>query len=56
MSLTVALWLHRLVSSRAAVALTRPVDRKPMEIEIERLPDYFWRALGFPPVRRPGAE
>jgi len=32
------------------------LDRKPMEIEVDRLPDYFWRDLGFQQPRRPGGE
>jgi len=27
-----------------------------MEIEVERLPDYFWRDLGFQQPRRPDGE
>jgi hypothetical protein len=58
MAPTFTLWLGRLLSScaGASVPLHPSVDRKPMEIQVERLPDYFWRDLGFPPVRRPGGE
>jgi hypothetical protein len=50
-------WLNRLLyrdlDARARVAST---DRKPMEIEVERLPDRQWRDLGFASTRRPGGE
>ena len=32
------------------------IDRKAMEIEVDRLPDYFWRDLGFQQPRRPEGE
>jgi hypothetical protein len=48
MSLAVALWLDRLLSGTSNTAsLLMPAGRKPMEIQVERLPDYFWRDLGF---------
>jgi hypothetical protein len=51
------LWLDRLLSLRSGPApLSLPSDRKPLEIEVERLPDHLWRALGFALVRRPGGE
>jgi hypothetical protein len=57
MALTFTLWLGRLLSSAgAAVPLPPSTNRKPMEIQVERLPDYLWRDLGFPPARRPGGE
>jgi hypothetical protein len=58
MALTFTLWLGRLVSSSAgaSVPLHPSIERKPMAIEVERLPDYLWRDLGFPPVRRLGGE
>ena len=42
---------HRQLAPQRAV-----VDRKPMEIEVERLPDYLWRDLGFQQPRRPDGE
>ena len=42
------LWIGRLFSSTAgAVPLPPSADRNPMQIEVERLPDYLWRELGF---------
>ena len=54
MALAIKLWLNRLLSSDSgAVPLPAPADRKPMEIEVDRLPDYLWRSLGFQqPTRR----
>ena len=50
-------WLDRLLSSTAgAVPLPPFTRRKPMEIEVERLPDYLWRDLGFQQPRRPDGE
>ena len=48
MTITVTLWLNRLLSSSSG-AERPPVstDRKSLEIEVERLPDYLWRDLGF---------
>ena len=52
MAFAFTLWLGRLFSSTSGgVPLPEVVDRKPMEIEIERLPDYLWRDLGFPQPR-----
>ena len=57
MALAITLWLERLLSSTVgAVPLPQPVDRKPMEIEVDRLPDYVWRDLGFQQPRRPDGE
>lgn len=57
MALTFTLWLGRLLSSTAGVAPLPPsAERKPMEIQVERLPDYLWRDLGFPPLRRRDGE
>jgi hypothetical protein len=53
MAHTLTLWLDRFLSSAAS---SRPADHKPMEIEVERLPDYFWRDLGFQQPRRPDGE
>ena len=51
------IWLNRLLARVAEAAVrAMPTDRKPMEIEVQRLPDYVWRDLGFPPARRPGGE
>ncbi|HKP26382.1 MAG TPA: hypothetical protein VJV39_21115 [Dongiaceae bacterium] len=49
MTLTLTLWLGRLRSSSPGKGPLSPsTDRKPLEIEVERLPDYLWRNLGFP--------
>ena len=53
MAFTLTLWLNRLLSSPTATApIPPPSDRTPMEIEVERLPDYLWRRLGFLQPRR----
>jgi len=47
-------WLGRFFSgTRQVVHNSEPSDRKPMQIEVEALPDYLWRELGFQQVRRP---
>jgi hypothetical protein len=57
MAIAAKLWLNRLLlSTSGAVPLPQPADREPMEIEVERLPDYLWRDLGFPQPRRSGGE
>ena len=57
MALARSFWLNRLLSS-ASYAVPRPpsTDRKPMEIEVARLPDYLWRDLGFQLPRRADGE
>ena len=57
MAHAVTLWLGRLFSSPAGAVPPPPfTDRKPMEIEVERLPDYLWRDLGFQQPRRSDGE
>ena len=57
MATTLVLWLNRLLfSASGAIPLPASADRKPMEIEVDRLPDYLWRDLGFHQPRRPGSE
>ena len=57
MAHALALRLSRLFSSTAgAVPLPPLSDRKAMEIEVERLPDYLWRDLGFQQPRRSDGE
>lgn len=57
MAFAITLWLERLFSrTTGAVPLPRSADRKLMEIEVEHLPDYFWRDLGFQQPRRPDGE
>lgn len=57
MAFAIELWLERLLSnSIGAVSPPRSDGRKPMEIEVERLPDYLWRELGFQQPRRPNGE
>lgn len=57
MAFAIRLWLERLFSSTTgAISLPQSVDRKPIQIEVERLPDYVWRDLGFQQPRRPDGE
>lgn len=57
MAFAFALWLGRLFSSTTGgVQFPQPNQRKPLEIEVERLPDYLWRDLGFPQPRRRQGE
>ncbi len=57
MAFALTLWLNRLYSTATgAVPVPQPSDRKPLEIEVDRLPDYLWRDLGFPQPRRPEGE
>lgn len=57
MAFAFTLWLGRLLSSTSGAApFPALVERKPMKIEVERLPDYLWRDLGFPQPRRPDGE
>lgn len=57
MALTLTLWLGRLFSSTAGAVPPIPsTDRKPMEIQVERLPDHLWRDLGFPQPRHRDGE
>jgi hypothetical protein len=57
MTLTFA---SRLGRSRSTTARPAPDSRSegeaPMKIEVESLPDYLWRELGFQQPRRPDAE
>jgi hypothetical protein len=57
MAFAFTLWLSRLFSSTSsAVRLPASANRKPMAIEVERLPDYLWRELGFQQPRRADGE
>ena len=57
MALAFTFWLGRLFSSTSSWAtFPHPNHRKPMEIEVERLPDYLWRDLGFQQPARPDGE
>jgi hypothetical protein len=57
MALASTLWLNQLLSSTmGANPLPASSYRKPMAIEVERLPDYLWRDLGFQQPRRPDGE
>lgn len=57
MALAFTLWLGRLFSSTTGgVPLPQFAQRKPMEIEVERLPDYLWRELGFEQPRHLDGE
>lgn len=50
------LWLGRLLFAARPMAQVQPDEERPLEIEVERLPDYRWRELGFPPPRQPDGE
>ena len=57
MAFAITLWLERLFfSTTGAVPLPQSADRKPMEIEVERLPSYLWCDLGFQQPRRADGE
>jgi hypothetical protein len=57
MTFAFASWLGRFLSVTIRPSpAARPDDRYCMEIEVERLPDYLWRDLGFPQPRRPGED
>lgn len=56
MAHALTLWLDRFLSGTANPAPARPVDHKSMEMEVERLPDYLWRDLGFQQPRRSEGE
>ena len=57
MALAFTRWLeHLCTGTTGRVLFPQPNRRKPMEIEVERLPDYFWRDLGFQQPRRPHGE
>lgn len=46
-------WLSGFLSSAArSASLPEPSDRKPMDIDVETLPDYRWRQLGFQQPKR----
>ena len=50
------MWLGRLLFATRPLVQPLPAEQPPMKIEVERLPDYCWRELGFPPSRRPDME
>jgi hypothetical protein len=57
MAFAFTVWLGRLFSSTSGgVPFPPSSQRRPMEIEVERLPDYLWRDLGFQQPRRPDGE
>ena len=57
MAFTLTFWLNRLLfTAVGAVPIPPPSARTPMEIQVERLPDYLWRDLGFLQPRRPEGE
>ena len=49
------MWLGRLLVVPRPTGRTPRIERPPMKIEVECLPDYRWRELGFPP-RQPNPE
>ena len=53
MTLISAGWLWRCFGAGAQLVVPDRRDQKPpMKIEVERLPEYYWRDLGFPlPMR-----
>ena len=53
MTHSLANWLWRIVSTATYPAHNlSQTEQQAMKIEVERLPDYLWRGLGFPPIRR----
>lgn len=49
MTLLSVSWLGRFFSARTRlVAQDQRGEEPPMKITVERLPDYYWRDLGFP--------
>lgn len=49
MTLLSAGWLGRFFGAGTRFVAQEQRDEKPpMKIEVERLPDYYWRDLGFP--------
>ena len=56
MVLASTIWLNLLLSRDFDSARPAAAERKPMEIEVDRLPDYVWRDLGFQQPRRPDGE
>jgi hypothetical protein len=56
MTFTFPSWIGQLpIASSRPAPDSRPAG-KPMRIEVERLPDYRWRELGFPQPRRPDED
>jgi hypothetical protein len=50
-------WFGRTFSAAAPSTPNGHRDhRAPLKIEVERMPDYLWGALGFPQPRRRGEE
>ena len=47
-----AFWFGRLFANAHLEAPVSPGEPKSMKIEVERLPDYLWRDLGFQQPRR----
>jgi len=57
MAHAVTLWFGRFFSSAARLApVSKPSAPKVMKIEVESLPDYLWRELGFLQPRRLGED
>jgi len=53
MTLLSASWFGRFLAVGVqVVARSHPDAKSPLKIEVERLPDYRWRDLGFPLPRR----
>lgn len=53
MAHALTLWFGRFLASVRPSVRAQPSEPAPMKIEVERLPDYLWRDLGFPCPRRP---
>ena len=49
------LWFDRFFTGAHSAAYTSPGNEPPLKVEVERLPDYLWRELGFPQPTRPDA-
>jgi hypothetical protein len=48
MTLLSTAWFGRFLGAGThLVASNRRDEKPPMKIEVERLPDYYWRELGF---------
>ena len=47
-----AVWLGRFLAFPSQSIVHAPSTDPPMKIEVERLPDYRWRELGFFPLQR----
>ena len=56
MTFTFPSWTGQLLLPSSRPAPDALPAGKPMKIEVQRLPDYRWRELGFPQPHRPGED